>query len=68
MADALTAAIADLPPGSKAPHIVSAIYGDDKLSGQGKTALAEMFMALYRTYTADGRIWLPPTETANDAR
>ena len=68
MADALTAAIADLPPGSKAPHIVSAIYGDDKLSEQGKPALAEMFMALYRTYTAGGQFWIPPAKTENDAR
>ena len=62
MSDVLATAIADLPPGSKAPHVVSAIYGDDKLSDLGKAALAEMFMALYRTYTAEGKLWVLPRQ------
>ena len=59
--DSLVTAIGELPLGSKAPHVVAAIYGDDKLNEQGKVALAQMFMALYRTYTADGKLWVPPT-------
>ena len=57
MADVLVSAIGELPSGSKAPYIVSVIYGDNTLSESAKSALAEMFMGLYRTYTADS-VWV----------
>lgn len=59
MHDALVLAIADLPKGSKAPHIVAAIYGDDKLEPESKDVLATLFMGLYRSYTKGGKLRVP---------
>ena len=57
--DKLVEAIGELLPGSKAPHIVMAIYGDTELDRTAKDVLANMFMGLYRAYTKDGRLWVP---------